>query len=59
MNWTLGIAFHFPHNRLLLGWEYIAKDERYTYTTIRLYLFIATLTLDFKDGKYSIKKPTV
>jgi len=47
MDWTLEIAFHFPHNRFLVGWEYIASDERYTYKTIRLYLFIATLTLDF------------
>lgn len=46
-NWTLEIAFHFPHNRFLVGWEHIPKDETYMYTTIRLYLFIATLTLDF------------
>ena len=46
-DWTLEIAFHFPHNRFMLGWEHIPKDERYTYTTIRLYLFIVTLTLDF------------
>jgi hypothetical protein len=47
MNWTLDIALHFPHHRFLLGWEYIASDEQYNYTTIRLYLFIATLTLDY------------
>lgn len=46
MNWTLSINLHYPHNRFMLGWEYIAKDEKYTYITIRLYLFIATLTLD-------------
>jgi len=46
-NWKLTIAFHWPHNRLLVGWEYIASDKRFNYTTIRLYLFIATLTLDF------------
>ena len=47
MDWTLKIAFHYPHNRFMLGWEYISKDEKYKYSTIRLYLFIATLTLDF------------
>lgn len=46
-NWKLTIAFHWPHNRFLVGWEYIASDKRFNYTTIRLYLFIATLTLDF------------
>tara|TARA_B110000908_G_scaffold16837_1_gene18924 strand:- start:4098 stop:4244 length:147 start_codon:yes stop_codon:yes gene_type:complete len=45
--WTLEIAFHYPHNRFLVGWEYIEKDKKYKYTTIRLYLFIATITIDF------------
>jgi len=47
MNYTLEIAFHYPHNRFMLGWEYIASDKKFNYTTIKLYLFIATLTLDF------------
>ena len=46
MDWKLSIAFHFPHNRLLFGWEYIGKDKKFNYTTINLYLFIATITLD-------------
>ena len=46
MDWTLQIAFHYPHDRLLVGWEYMAKNKEYNYTTIKLYLFIATLTLD-------------
>ena len=29
-DWTLEIAFHFPHNRFMLGWEHIPKDERFT-----------------------------
>ena len=47
MSWTLEIAFHFPHDRFLVGWEYMAANETYNYKTIRLYLFIATLTLDY------------
>jgi len=47
MDWTLEIAFHLPHNRLALGWEFIDADKEYKYKTIKLYLFIATLTLDF------------
>tara|TARA_B100000780_G_C21101713_1_gene444635 strand:- start:891 stop:1070 length:180 start_codon:yes stop_codon:yes gene_type:complete len=46
MDWTLEIAFHWPHNRLALGWEVMPKDEEYDYTTIKLYLLIVTLTLD-------------
>ena len=47
MDWTLEIAFHYPHDRFLLGWEYMPQTKEYNYKTIKLYLFIATLTLDF------------
>jgi hypothetical protein len=46
MDWELQIAFHFPHNRFLLGWEFIEKNEKYNYTTINVYLFIVTFNLD-------------
>lgn len=46
-NWELEIAFHWPHDRLALGWEFIHPDEKCNYKTIKVYLFIATLTLDF------------
>jgi hypothetical protein len=46
MNWTLQIVFHYPHDRFLLGWEYMAQTKEFDYTTIKLYLFIVTLTLD-------------
>ena len=48
MNWQLEIAFHWPHNRLALGWDFIAPTEEFNYTTIKLYLFIMTLTLDIE-----------
>ena len=47
MNWTLEIAFHYPHDRFAFGWEYAGYDEEHDYRTIKLYLFIATLTFDF------------
>ena len=46
MNWDLEIAFHWPHNRLALGWEFIEANEEEPFTTIKLYLLIVTLTLD-------------
>jgi hypothetical protein len=46
-DWELEIAFHWPHQRLALGWEIINPNEEYNYTTIRLYLLVVTLTLDF------------
>ncbi len=46
-DWELEIAFHWPHNRFALGWETIMPDEEYNYCTIKVYLLIVTLTLDF------------
>jgi hypothetical protein len=45
-DWQLEIAFHWPHDRLALGWDYIGPDESYNYTTVKAYLLICTLTLD-------------
>jgi len=44
--WQLEIAFHWPHNRLALGWEIIHPDEEFNYNTIKVYLFFVTFTLD-------------
>jgi len=46
MNWQLEIAFHWPHNRFAIGWDFIEPDETFQYYTFKLYLGIATLTLD-------------
>ena len=45
-DWRLEIAFHWPHNRFAIGWDFIEPDEQYDYYTITLYLGIVTLTLD-------------
>jgi hypothetical protein len=45
-DWVLSIVFHYPHNRLAIGWEFINADEKENYYTINVFLFIATLTLD-------------
>lgn len=48
MKWELEIAFHWPHERFALGWEYFLPDETHGYTTARLYLLICTLTINIK-----------
>ena len=48
MNWELEIAFHWPHDRFAFGWDIIKPDEEYNYSTLRLYLFVVTITLDIK-----------
>jgi hypothetical protein len=47
MNWSLEFCFHFPHDRFALGWEFMDKDEEYNYRTVKLYLFIVTITMNF------------
>jgi hypothetical protein len=47
-NWQLEVALHWPHDRLALGWDYMRPNEEFNYTTIKLYLFIVTLTLDIE-----------
>jgi len=46
-SWSLKIEFHYPHNRFALGIDIMRPEKKYTYYTIRLYLLIATLTLDY------------
>lgn len=47
MDWTLEMAFHWPHDRLAFGWDIIRPDKEFDYSTIKLYMFFVTLTLDF------------
>ena len=45
-DWQLEIAFHWPHDRLALGWDIMRPDGDYDYYTVKLYLFFVTFTLD-------------
>lgn len=46
-DWQLTIETHWPHDRCAIGWEYVAPNEDFEYTTIKLYLILITLTLDY------------
>lgn len=46
MDWSLEIAFHFPHDRFMLGWEIMPPDDNNNFWTFKLCLFIVTLKLD-------------
>jgi len=41
------IQLHWPHDRFALGWEYMSPDSEHDYTTIKIFLLVATLTFDF------------
>tara|TARA_R110000796_G_scaffold97205_2_gene204099 strand:+ start:976 stop:1128 length:153 start_codon:yes stop_codon:yes gene_type:complete len=47
-NWSLEMVFHLPHDRFLVGWEYIEENEEYDYKTIKLFMFFVTFTLNLK-----------
>jgi hypothetical protein len=40
------IEFHWPHDRLALGWDWMRPNEEFNYTTVRLYLLIMTITFN-------------
>lgn len=42
------LAFHWPHDRFALGWEYIGPDGDCDYTTIKLFLLILTVEIDIE-----------
>ena len=37
MDWTLEIAFHWPHDRFAFGWDIMRPDEQYDYYTFKVY----------------------
>lgn len=41
------LKLHWPHNRLALGWDIYYPDEEHDTNMIVLYLFIATLEIEF------------
>lgn len=47
MDWSLEIAFHWPHDRFCLGWEVLNIDEEHDYVTINIFLLFCTLTLEY------------
>lgn len=48
MSWALEIAFHWPHDRFAVGIETMRPDEECDCWTIVLYLFVVTLSFNFK-----------
>ena len=46
-DWELEIAFHWPHDRFALGWEFMPPDSEHEYNTAKFYLLFTTMTLDF------------
>jgi hypothetical protein len=47
MNWNIELAFHWPHDRFTIGWEYMCPDEEYDFRTIKIFLLSATITFNF------------
>ncbi len=46
IDWELEIGFHWPHDRLAIGWEVLYPDEKFDYTSYVLFLGFITITLD-------------
>lgn len=46
MNWTLELIFHWPHDRLAIGFEALRATEEVPWTTYQVFLFILTLRIN-------------
>ena len=46
MDWEIELAFHWPHNRLAIGWDILYADNAYNYNSYILYLGISTITFN-------------
>lgn len=48
MEWFgIGLNFRWPHEGIMIGYEYIAPDEEDNYHSIRIHLTLVTLLFDF------------
>ena len=57
-DWILEIAFHYPHDRFLVGWEMIEPDEQYNYFTFKLYLFCLLYTSPSPRDRQKSRMPS-
>lgn len=48
MQWRLTIELHLPHQRVMLGWEFIEPDDTCEYASAVVYLLFVTFTLDLQ-----------
>ena len=47
--WNLTLRFVLPHERLLVGWQYLQPDENDNYYSIYLYLSIISVEFNWGD----------
>ena len=47
--WNITLAFHYPHDRFALGWEYLRPSEEVNLYTFQIFLLIVTLTFNLES----------
>jgi hypothetical protein len=48
MSWyAISINLRWPHEGIIVGYEYIAPDEFEDYNSIRIHLFLVSILFDF------------
>jgi hypothetical protein len=48
MNYRVAMAFHWPHDRFSIGWEYVSPDEDFSFSRISIFLGVITLFIDYE-----------
>tara|TARA_A100001515_G_scaffold68350_1_gene54352 strand:+ start:1001 stop:1189 length:189 start_codon:yes stop_codon:yes gene_type:complete len=51
-DWFVRLRLHWPHDRFMLGWQYIGANEECKWTEIEIGLGIATVDLIFGYSEY-------
>lgn len=44
--YIMQISFHWPHDRLALGWDWVRPSFKFNYHTFTLYLLICTVDIN-------------
>ncbi len=44
--YIMQLSFHWPHDRLALGWDWVRPSFKFNYHTFTLYLLICTVDIN-------------
>jgi hypothetical protein len=47
VDWEIRFIFSLPHQRVCLGWEVLYPTDEFPYQTLKLYLLLITIELDY------------
>lgn len=53
--WEVALNFRWPHEGFSIGWDIFNPDEQDDYTTVKIYLGLVTVIIEWgKDGNWYV-----